>query len=87
MVISTDSGYMQDMYRRWEIVESIVGVQKSWNSYILKTVQNTPTTHHCIYFTLHFTVYLLISTFTDSNGTLKSWYTLPNQRYNVESLG
>jgi nitrate/nitrite-specific signal transduction histidine kinase len=56
--------------------------------YILgKTLQHTHTTLHCIYYTLHLSVYLLTSTSTDANRTLISLYTLPHQTYDHESLG
>jgi hypothetical protein len=69
----------------WEAVDSIVGEWKSWNSTFLETV-NTHTSLY-IYYSLHFSDYLLKSTSTDANRTVMWLYTLPNQTYNHGSLG
>jgi hypothetical protein len=49
---------------------------------------NTHSTHHYIYYTLHFTVYFLIKrTFSDANRAVMWWYALRKRRYNLERLG
>jgi hypothetical protein len=58
---------------RWETADSIVGEWKFWDCTFLKTIQHT--TLHCIYYTLHFTVYFLKSTSTDANRTLMLYLT------------
>jgi hypothetical protein len=86
LVISTYYWCKQDIYIRWETEDSIVGVCKSWNSYILEN-STTHSTHHCIYYTLHITFHRFQSTYTDANRAVMWWYTLPNERYNLEGLG